>query len=103
MADFYIKRNDTSPGLEYTLSPATVLTGATVRFHMFASNGVEKVDAAATIEDAVNGIVRYGWVAADVDTLGTFNAEFEVTFADGTITTYPNTKHLVILITPDLK
>ncbi len=103
MADvFYIKRNDTSPALEYTLSPAVDLTGATVRFHMKDSSGAIKVDAAATIKTANPGVVQYDFTAADTDTEGTFTAEFEVTYGDGSIETFPNDGYITVVIKADL-
>ena len=97
---FYIKQNDTKPSLAAQLlsdGSAVDLTGATVKFHMGSS-----VDAAATIVDAATGNVRYDWSAADTTTSGTFNAEFEVTFSDGTIETFPNDEHLHIVITEEV-
>jgi len=97
MADFNIKQGDTRPTLLaqlYNDSSETDLTGAIVMFHMG-----EIVDAAATITDAVSGTVSYQWVTADTETAGTFDAEFEVTFSDGRIETYPNNKHLEIMVT----
>ena len=61
---FFIKQNDTSPALKATLKDgldAVVdLTGASVRFHMRPTGDTTaKVDAAAVIENADNGIVYY--------------------------------------------
>lgn len=103
---FYIKENDTSPSLAATLKDAagTVidLTAATVRFHMRVSGAAAKVDAAATVVSAANGTVRYDWVAADTDTVGTFEAEFEVTHSDSTIETFPNRGYIRVKIGGDI-
>jgi hypothetical protein len=38
----------------------------------------------------------------DTDTAGTYWAEFEVTFGDGRVETYPNRGYLTVNIEPDL-
>lgn len=83
------------------------LTGATVRFHMKETSGdVDgsplKVDAAASIVSAAAGTVKYDWQAEDTDASGWFRAEWEVTFSDGTIRTFPNPGYTNVLITGDL-
>ena len=69
----------------------TNLTGATVRFQMrFPDGSRYKVNAAATITDAVAGAVLYAWGANDLAQHGTFEAQWEVTHSGGkTQTTYP--------------
>ena len=97
---FYIKQNDTKPSLSAQLlsdGSAVDLTGATVKFHMGDS-----VDSAATVVDAATGNVRYDWVTADTETAGLFRAEFEVTFSDGTVETFPNDGYLLINITEEV-
>jgi uncharacterized protein YfaS (alpha-2-macroglobulin family) len=44
----------------------------------------------ATIHDAPNGVVRYSWGTDDTDEAGRYRAEFEVTYADGSVETFPN-------------
>jgi len=103
---FNIKQNDTSPSLQATLKDANNsiinLAGATVRFHLKALDGTVKVDAAMTITDALGGIVQYDWQAGDTDTAGSYYAEFEVTYNDGAIETFPNNQNLAISIRPEL-
>ena len=113
LADFIIKRDDTSRAFPSTLrtraSPnddwvVVDLTGATVRFHMrpAAEGSTVKVNALATIVNATLGQVEYQWAAGDTDTEGQFVGEWEVTFADGTIGTFPNDRELNITIRRDL-
>lgn len=104
---FYVKQNDTAPSIRATLKDgdddAIDLTGASVRFHMRSIGGTSaKVDSAATIVTAASGIVQYDWVAADTDTVGTYQAEFEVTYSDTRIETFPNNGYIVVEITDDI-
>ena len=97
---FYIKQNDTKPSLFAQLlseGSAIDLTGATVRFHMESG-----VDSPAVITDAATGNVRYDWSTGDTATPGIFHAEFEVTFSDGTVETFPNDGYLSINIMEEL-
>lgn len=107
MSTFYIKQNDTTPAIRATLEngsgDAVDLASTTVRFHMRALGGTTvKVDAAATVINANTGIVQYDWDAADTDTVGTFQGEFEVTYSDGSIETFPNNGYIPIVITDDI-
>ena len=103
---FKLKRNDTSPSISGTCQDAdgvaVDITSATVRFHMIDSNDVTVVDSGATIASGAAGTVRYDWLAADTDTAGGFRGEFEVTFSDATIETFPNTGYIPIRIYDDL-
>ena len=104
---FKIKQNDTSPLLVVTLKDAAGnaidLTSATVRFHMKRINqATVKVDGSAFVLDDDAGRVRYAWQAADTDTPGTFQGEFEVTYNTGEIETFPNDGFLAIEIIDDI-
>lgn len=103
---FQIKKNDTSPQLEAVLSNAAGtpidLNGASVRFHMRRAGGPILIDAAATIVTAGAGLVRYVWTAGDTDTAGSYQAEFEVTYADSSIETFPNSSNIQVDIMADL-
>lgn len=104
---FYIKQNDTSPFLLATLKDGNDnlidLTSATVRFHMrpIGSTTVT-VDAAAVVVNEDQGAVKYVWDAADTDTVGSYQAEFEVTYYDGSIETFPNDGYIRVEITDDI-
>ena len=106
MATHTIKQGDLYPPIEATLSDANGavdLTGASVRFIMLRRRGrVELVNADATIMDAATGSIRYQWVAGDTDEVGDHLAEFEVTFADTRVATWPNGGHLIVSVVRDL-
>lgn len=107
MADevFYIKTNDTAPSLRYALLPRTVdLTGASVVFNMRNRQGTVKVSrGSATVVTATGTpTVEYPWQAGDTDTEGRFYGEFEVTFADTTVGTFPNDDEIDIKISDDI-
>lgn len=104
---FYIKRNDTSPSMLAKLQDAdgnaVNVTGATVRFHLRAiGSQTVTVDEAATIVTAIDGLVRYDWQAADTATIGSYQAEFEVTYADATVETFPNDGYIRVEIIGDI-
>jgi hypothetical protein len=90
--DFTIARGDTGQPLDFTLFPETDLTGATAVFRMFtAGTDTVVLTRTATITQAAKpGKVRHIWQESDTPTMATFDAEFRVTFADGTVVTYPN-------------
>lgn len=108
MATFYIKEGDTSPAIEYALSPTDiVLTGASVVFNMKDRRGQVKVNRqAATITDdgaaSDTPTIQYDWSAADTDTAGTYYAEFEVTYADASVETFPNVGFITVEVEADI-
>lgn len=94
MAIHEIKRNDSRPywPVTFVFNDGTNpdLSSATVRFiARDRSNGSVIIDAAAVITDAVNGQVEYQFVAADTTQTGYFDCEWEVTFPDTTVQTFP--------------
>lgn len=108
MADpFRIKQGDTSPSLQYALTPTSVdLTGATVVFSMrpaLAGSAVKVNRQAATIVTATGTpTVRYDWAEGDTDTAGVFYGEFEVTYSDDTVETFPNDGFILVSIAPQV-
>lgn len=103
---FSIKQNDTSPSLQATLKDAALnpvdLTGATVMFHMKSIDGTVKVDQQMTITNASGGVVQYDWQSGDTDTVGTYYVEFEVTYADSSVETFPNNGNKVVSVVREL-
>lgn len=104
MSNYDRKQHDTAQPFRYqpvySDSSAPILAGATLRFFMRGGNPpMLKVSATATI---VSGVFTYAPIAADVDTVGGFIAEWEVTYAGGGIETWPTIGYLSVSIQPDL-
>lgn len=103
MSRITITRNDTKPKFidALTLNDAPIdLSGSTVKFLM--KNESKSVEGSATITSAVAGTVEYQPIAADVDTSGLYEQEWEVTFGDGKILSVPNGEKNVVRIIDDL-
>ena len=60
------------------------------------------VDATATINTPTDGVVRYDWAPDDTTAAGVYLAEWEVTYPNGEIETFPNTSNLVVHIEDEL-
>ena len=103
---FYIRQNDTSPALVATLTDYNDnpinLTGATVRLHVKDFSGTIKVDSLCTITAATLGRISYAWVVGDTDTPGTYYLEFEATYSDNSVETFPNKGNLSLVVTKEL-
>jgi len=104
---FTITQNDTSPSIKATLKDGAGvvvdLTGATCKMHMLAlGSGVLKVNALTTITEPTTGVVQYNWLAADTTDVGTYEVQFEVTYSNATIETFPNSGSLPLVITKEL-
>ena len=104
MSSFSIKRGDTSPTILYTLSPKVNLSGATVVFNMRGLSGPAVVDRgpAEIVGDPMDAVVSYAWQPGDTAQAGYFRAEFEVTYADGSVETFPNAEFIGVNIGRDL-
>lgn len=96
-------QGDTAPAITAVIhdegdsSSPVDLSGASVRFQMrFPGGKAYKVNAAASIVDAETGQVSYSWGANDLSQPGTYEAQWEVTFADETVqTTTPSVEVVV--------
>ena len=108
MATFYLKRNDRLSALAATLEDedgsAVSLSGATVTFSMRNSRTrtVKVSQQSVTVVSATAGTVSYAWGATDTDTEGTYEGEFEATFASGLKQTFPNDSYITVQITSDV-
>ena len=106
---FYIKQNDTASFLTRDLKDAfgapVNVTGASVVFSMRVKPaGAIKVDGVdAVIVTAGTGRVRYEWIAANTNTADEYEGEFQVTYANGKIQTFPNDGYIPVVITDDIE
>ena len=92
--------------LQQTLNGVTSpinLTGLSVRFIVRGeSASVAKVAAAATIVNAVAGQVSYSWAVGDLDTVGVYLCEWEITYSGDRTLTVPSAGHDTIGVVADL-
>jgi hypothetical protein len=104
---FYIKQNDTSPVLLAKLQEAdgsaVKLTNASVRFHMRpVGRAAITIDEAASIVNAGLGVVEYAWKGENTSTIGSYQAEFQVNYNDGSVETFPNNGYIRVEIIDDI-
>lgn len=111
MADalvFEVKRGDTAPAFRARCLNGDTpldLTGASVRFLMRSYRGTEVLVAGPmTLDDQTTdpGWVRRPWAAGDLATAGTYRAEVEVTWGDGTRQTFPRNGYVNVVVTGDV-
>lgn len=99
---FVIKQDNTSPSIQAVLRAADKsvvdLNGASVRFIMTHESGSPAIDRPATILDVENAIVQYLWQEGDTTKPGVFFAEFEVTYRDLTVESFPNNGSIIIKV-----
>lgn len=101
MADLRLKAGDRHPPFSATLKAggaAVDLTGSTVLLIIRNQTTAEVDTFAMSIVSATAGTVTYEWGAGETDTAGTYDAEIEVTFGDGTKQTFPTKEYLTVEI-----
>jgi hypothetical protein len=107
VADFAIKAHDRLPSIQATFTsggiPVDLTTATGVTFIMKSTQGnTVKVNAAATVVTPASGVVRYDWIAADTDTPGSYQAEWQVTWTGGKKQTFPTLTYHTIDVLADL-
>tara|TARA_R110001632_G_scaffold48563_1_gene122372 strand:+ start:1089 stop:1412 length:324 start_codon:yes stop_codon:yes gene_type:complete len=100
---FQIKENDTTPSLRAALlngsGDPVDLINTTIKFHMRPiGSSAASIDATASIISQSLGIVQYNWVSGDTSDIGSYQAEFEVTYSDGNVETFPNSRYINVEI-----
>ena len=101
---FDIKAGDTSPALLYSLVPVTTsLLGASVEFRMRRAGGPTVVQAPAVIVSTSPPVVRYDWQPGDTAAAGLCQAEFVVTYADGSVGTFPNLEFIPVSVNDSVR
>lgn len=98
-----IKRGDTAPPLRGTvtddgspvdLTPATVIV-------IGKRNDVLVFSRAATTKTNA-GVVTMAWGPTDTAVAGLIRIEFQTTWPDGTVMTFPPAGYLTVMVDPDL-
>lgn len=107
VADFTIKAHDRLPSIQATLTSQGVIVDLTlasgVTFIMTTAVGATpKVNAAAVIVDAANGVVRYDWASVDTNAPASYLGEWQVTWADGRKQSFPTLTYITIDVLADL-
>ena len=103
-----IKRNDNNRKISDTLTFGGValnLSGATVKFLMRSIPGASvevTIKDDAVIEDEAAGTVYYELGSDQTAVAGKYYFEWEVTFGDGSVTTFPSTGYGQLTIVEDL-
>lgn len=108
--DFVLRQGDHGQLIAATLrdqddEPQNI-SGADIRLKMAPiEGGLAVLDVEASndqVDPATTGQVSYEWQASDTVTPGHYLAEWEVTFVDDSVVTFPNAGYVHILITPQL-
>ena len=107
-ASFYIKQNDTAPSIQAVLTDSngrvkSMADASLVRFHMQDENSSALVtNGVGTVINANKGIVAYEWQSGDTANTGIHSAEFQITYDNGTIETFPNTGYIKVIIKSEI-
>lgn len=102
------KRGDTGPVFRAQClddtTPVNLTTATGVKFLMQNDAGTVVVNAAMIKDDqtASPGWVRRSWGPTDLAVAGRYRAEVEVTWGDGTTTTFPRDSYVTVVVTPDI-
>jgi hypothetical protein len=98
---FNIGEGDTSPGLDFAITPTSiVLTGANVvfRWRPVGAQTWTNTAAASVHVATVTPTLRYTWNPGETDVPGLYEAQFVVTYADSTVETFPNAEFITISV-----
>jgi hypothetical protein len=112
--DFILRANDTASIITGTAEDQTgtpiSIAGATVRFHMRTLNsaGTPVLNQAAANDQAGDGTdgtmgnMSYAWVAGNTAVSGFYLGEWEITFNNGKVQSFPNGGYVVLYISPEV-
>lgn len=102
-----LKKGDRLPVLQMTLKDSdgaaldlTAVTGVTFRMRARGdgrASALKVNSAGAVVAPATSGVVEYAWQAADVDTVGVYDAEWSLTYPSGG-QTVPTAGYVTVII-----
>lgn len=106
MTVFRIKKGDLLPEFETTLvdndGVVDLTDGQSVKLILQKRNSNDSpMSLTAAFVDKSKGKVKYVWSSGDTDTIGYYDAEWEVTFSGSKKMTFPNNGHDIVEIYPD--
>ena len=107
-ATFHIKQNDTAPTIQAALTDSNgrkrdMSEVAAVLFHMKDENGNVLVESGVgNVQNASKGIVAYEWQEGDTSNTGIHSAEFQITYNNGQVETFPNTGYIKVIIKDEI-
>lgn len=113
MADYTIKKGNNYPTIVFTCTDKNgnavdLTTAAGVRVIISSTpTSVPKVDqdlvgGNVVVSDAINGQVTYTWQSGDLDTVGGFVAEVEVTWPGSNVQTFPTSYYITLYVEQNL-
>jgi hypothetical protein len=98
---FNIGEGDTSPGIDFAITPASIiLTGASAvfRWRPVGTETWTHTETAIIHVATITPTLRYAWQSGDTDTPGLYEAQFVVTYADSTVETFPNAEFITVSV-----
>ena len=106
----YRKRGDTGPALRAQLldgndiedAVPVDLTGASSAKLVMRKPDTSVLEGSMVIEAGTSGWVSYTWGASDLALVGQHAIEVEVTWANGTVQTFPAAGHDLLVVGHDL-
>lgn len=109
-ATFYIKQNDTAPSIQAVLTDSngrarSLVNAASARFNMSKEDGTNVISGGIAYIDpatAARGIVLYVWQTGDTADAGIYNAEFEITYINDQVETFPNNSYIKVVVKEEL-
>jgi hypothetical protein len=109
---FTLKQFDTAPAFVVALkdnfgetneAAVNLTTASSAVFNMRSLAGSVYISrGSAAITSASTGVVTYNWGTADARTVGSYEAEIEIVWANGTIETFPNDSYWTVSVVDDI-
>lgn len=105
---FHIKLRDSRPPIETVLwrgtsaTPVSLVGVTGVKLVIADRRGGTPSEYDGEVVNASAGTVRYEWTGDEFDEPGVYYAEWQVTYSDGSIATFPNDKEFIIQVRTDL-
>jgi hypothetical protein len=104
---FWIKRGDTRPSIQATITdasgnPQNLNAATSITFKMVDLDGNVILNKAAAFVDKPNGLIAYNWAVGDTNQSGDFLTEWMITWADATTQKFPSSGYNRVTIASDV-